>query len=506
MKGIKLKFIFSFIFLSFSLALFAGLRLPSVLSNNLVLQQDTLVKIWGWGKAGAIVKIVPSWSKETYQAKVSADGKWNLSLKTTKTSSKAQQISITSDDKLIIIQNILIGEVWLASGQSNMDFPMAKSTGWRTGVPNADEDIKKANYPEIRIFHVKQSLSPFVELEDCGGEWKILTPDNVKSFSAIAYYFGEELFKNLKNPVGLIQSTWGGTQAEAWTPKSYMSQNTLYKQLYTHQEELFNNYKKDSLAYTVTLDNYEKNKVNDPKITKPKVPKNPNNNQALSTLWIAMIRPLVPYTIKGVIWYQGESNNVRASDYFNVFSNMILAWRSEWRQGNIPFYFVQIAPHYKQSPELREAQLQTYAQIRNTGIVVITDVGDSTDIHPRDKKTPALRLAKWALAEQYGFKIQKAGPIFSNVNFEKDKAAVEFQHVGDGLYCSGNEIKGFEIAGVNGVYFKATAHIIKDKVVVNAVQVLEPKYVRYGWGNFFQVNLFNRAGLPASPFRSSIQF
>lgn len=506
MNGISLKFIISILFLSFSLVLFAELKLPSIFSNNLVLQQDTIVNIWGWGKPATMVNVLPSWTNKSYQTKVGADGIWKLSLQTPKSTAKPQNIHIKSSNQEKTIQNILIGEVWLASGQSNMDFPMAKSTGWRTGVPNAEEDIKKANYPEIRIFHVQQSLSPFHELEDCIGEWKVVTPENVRTFSAIAYYFGEELFKNLKRPIGLIQSTWGGTQAEAWTPKKYMFQNSLYTQLYTDQEQLFVNYKNDSIAYIQAIEEFNQHKKSDSAATKPKAPTNPNSNKALSTLWNAMIRPLVPYTIKGVIWYQGESNNVRAKDYFNVFSNLILAWRKEWGQQNLPFHFVQIAPHYKQSPEIREAQLQTYTQIRNTGMVVITDVGDSTDIHPRDKKTPALRLSRWVLAEQYGFNIQKSGPIFRQVDFVENKAIVDFDHIGTGLYCPDKNIVGFEVAGQDAVYYKAKAIISNDKVVVYADQVAEPKYVRFGWKNFFRVNLFNQAGLPASPFRSSFQF
>jgi len=501
-----LGFIFSFILINLSSAVFAELRLPSIISDNLVLQQDTKVNIWGWGIAGSTVIVKNSWSKVENKTIVYSNGKWKLNIQTPKASKVAQTIMISSGDEQVLVKNVLVGEVWLASGQSNMDFPMAKSSGWRTGVLNADKDIQRAQYPSIRIFHVQQNLSPFYEKEDCVGQWKEVNPNSITNFSAVAYYFGEELFKNLDQPIGLIQSTWGGTRVEAWTPNAYMNNNALYKGLFEEQQQSQDKYIQDSLAFRIAQHKYEQEKTTNTSLAAPKKPKHPNNNNVLSTLWNGMINPLVPFSIKGVIWYQGESNSNRSEDYTAVFSNMIFAWRKEWNLGNFPFYFVQIAPHYKQSPMIREAQLNTLSQVKNSGMVVITDVGDSTDIHPRNKKVPAIRLAKWALVEQYGKNIEKSGPIFKKANFQKEKATVEFDYTSEGLYCPDLEIRGFEIAGEDGKFHRAIAKIVNNSIEAYAPEVKEPLYIRYGWDNFFRVNLYNKAGLPASPFRSSIRY
>ncbi|HMR20153.1 MAG TPA: sialate O-acetylesterase, partial [Sphingobacterium sp.] len=373
-----------------------------------------------------------------------------------------------------------------------------------TGVLDEAEEMKDADYPQIRFFHVQQALSPFEELDDCKGEWKIVSPENIKDCSAIAFFFGREVFKGIRQPIGLIQSTWGGTHAESWTKMAYMKGNTLYKTLLENQQATFDRYPADSLTYVKALADYEAKKKESDSLTAPKKPQHPSNNKTLATLWNAMIHPLVPYTIKGVIWYQGESNNIRAADYTNVFSNMITSWRNEWQQGEFPFYFVQIAPHYKQDPEIRDAQLDTWRSIRNTGMVVITDVGDSTDIHPRNKRIPGDRLAYWALAKDYGQDITFSGPLFKSVAYDGQFAVVSFDYAGSELHAKGGVLKGFEIAAKDGVFYPADARIKGDKVVLCAGAVHEPRYVRYGWGKFFRVNLYNKEGLPASPFRSSI--
>jgi hypothetical protein len=467
----------------------------------MVLQQDAEVNIWGWGDMGKQVSIQASWLDETINTRVDSDGKWRAILVNPKTKAQIGRLTVKSGDQVLSVENILLGEVWLCSGQSNMDFPIAKSTGWRTGILHETEEMKDADYPQMRFFHVEQALSPFIELDDCKGEWKVVTSENIVDFSAVAFFFGRTVFKDINQPIGLIQSTWGGTHAESWTKMSYMKGNTLYAPLLEKQQEMFDRYRSDSLEYVKAMQDYEAKKEQD-KSSFPKKPAHPSNNKTLSSLWNAMIHPLVPFSIKGVIWYQGESNTVRSADYTNVFSNLIMSWRNEWKQGEFPFYFVQIAPHYKQDPEIREAQLEAWKTVRNTGMVVITDVGDSTDIHPRNKRIPGERLAYWALANDYGKNMVCSGPLFKSVVYQGRTAVVDFDYIGGGLTAQGARLTGFEIAGKDAVFYPADGQINGDSVVLSASMVKEPCYVRYGWGKFFRANLYNKDGLPASPFRS----
>ncbi|MFR9165446.1 MAG: sialate O-acetylesterase [Dysgonomonas sp.] len=479
----------------------ADVILPSVISDNMVLQQDSEVNLWGKASPNEKIKIVPSWNKKEYTIQAGQNGKWTVKIKTPKATTN-QTIAIEGDNK-ITLKNILIGEVWLCSGQSNMDFQIAKGKGWRTGVLNEEATMKDADYPEIRLFHVTQALSPDKELDDCDGYWEICTPENIKTFSAIAFFFGRELYNNLHVPVGLIQSTWGGTPAEAWTKMSVMENDPVYAQLVADHENTKNNYPAD-------LKKYEEEKARyDALINKgeeagkaPKKPKGINHNKALSILWNAMIHPLVPYTMKGVIWYQGESNSNRADDYTHVFTNMINSWRTEWEQGDFPFYFVQIAPHYKQPPQIREAQMKTWQTAKNTGMAVITDVGDSTDIHPRNKLVPAQRLSYWALAKTYGKDITYSGPLYKSMQIKGDKVILSFDYTDKGLTSKGGKLKGFAIAGNDKIFYPAETEINGNTVTVSSPNVNDPVAVRYGWDKFFRANLFNGADLPATPFRT----
>ncbi len=479
----------------------ADIKLPAVLSDNMVLQQQARVKIWGKADPSETVVVTPSWNKKNYTTQAGTNGKWMMEINTPKAVSN--QLLTIRGNNTIQINNILIGEVWLCSGQSNMDFPIAKSKGWRTGVVNEEEEMKDADYPEIRLFHVAQKLSPEQELDDCEGQWMICNPENLKDFSAVAFFFGRDLYKNLKTPVGLIQSTWGGTHAESWTKMSVMQNDPVYtdllKDYYAKKESYptdLKKYKEDSVRYEV-----EKAKGNK-ELKAPKKPSGIYHNKALSTLWNGMIHPLIPYTIKGVIWYQGESNSVRHEDYMHVFTNMINSWRTEWKQGDFPFYFVQIAPHYKQPPQIREAQLKTWQTVKNTGMAVITDAGDSTDIHPRHKQIPAERLVRWALAKDYGKKMSYSGPVFKSMKVNGNEAILNFSYTDNELIAKGGKLLGFVVAGEDRKFYPATATISNDKVIVYSPNVSNPVSVRYGWDKFFRVNLYNSAGLPVTPFRT----
>lgn len=479
----------------------ADVRLPAIISDNMLLQQQTRVNIWGKADPRESIQIKPSWSSKPYTTVADKDGKWLIKITTPKATTNQ---SITIEGKNTIqINNILIGEVWLCSGQSNMDFPIAKSKGWRTGILNEEEEMKDADYPEIRLFHVTQKLSPEKELEDCEGQWLVCNPENLKDFSAVAFIFGRELYKKLNNtPIGLIQSTWGGTHAESWTKMSVMENDPIYSELVKDFYTSRDNYPADLKKYEEDFKKYESEKQNGSIGKAPKKPQGINHNKALSTLWNAMIYPLVPYTIKGSIWYQGESNSVRYQDYTHVFTNMINSWRSEWKQGDFPFYFVQIAPHYKQPPQIREAQLKTWQSVKKTGMVVITDGGDSTDIHPRNKELPGLRLAKWALVNDYGKNISYSGPLYRSMKIKGNSAVLSFDYTDKGLSSQGELLKGFMIAGSEHQFYPATATIKGNTVVVSSAEIDNPIAVRYGWDKFFRVNLYNGTGLPATPFRT----
>lgn len=465
--------IFLVLVLIASLTAEAKVTLPAIFSDNMVLQQNTQVNVWGKAAPGEKVTVKASWLDKAVTAKAAANGKWTVKLKTPKATTN-QSVTVSGENE-ITINNVLIGEVWLCTGQSNMEFPVSRhpDVKWNTGMLNEAEELKDADYPEIRLFHVKHQLAHEGELDDCEGEWLVCNPKNLYDFSAVGFVFGRKLYKELKMPVGLIQSTWGGTHAESWTKLDVMKKNPLYADVL----------KDFALEGVKQQKNY------------CKVP---------ATLWNGMIHPILGYTIKGNIWYQGESNSIRADKYQQVFTNMINSWRKEWKQPDMPFYFVQIAPHYGQPATIREAQLRTWQSgLKNVGMAVITDAGDSLDIHPRNKTVTGERLAAWALAKQYGKDVTYSGPLFKTMKVEGNKAVLSFDYADDGLMTPDNEpVKGFIIAGEDRRFYLATAVVKGGRLEVSAPQVSVPVAVRYAYCNFFRVNLYNKAGSPATPFRT----
>lgn len=470
----KLSYPFLLLFILFiSLPLQAKITLPAIFSDNMVLQQKADVSFWGKARPGEKVTVTTSWDDKTYTVVTPANGKWALKLKTP--AAVSSQTLTVKGENTIAIHNILIGEVWLCTGQSNMEFPVAKNPAvkWKTGILDEDKEMKDADFPEIRLFHVEHQLAPDGEKDDCVGRWLVCNPQNLKDFSAVGFMFGRKLHKVLQMPVGLIQSTWGGTHAESWTTMEVMKNDPLYA-------DVLNDF---ALAKVKREKDY------------CKVP---------ATLWNGMIAPILGYTVKGNIWYQGESNSIRYEKYQQVFTNLINSWRKEWKQPDMPFYFVQIAPHYKQPAGIREAQLNTWQSgLKNVGMVVITDAADSTDIHPRNKRFTGERLAAWALAKQYGKKIAYSGPLYKGMKIKGDKVLLTFNYAESGLQTPDNApVKGFFISGADARFYPAIATIQGNKVELYAPQVNQPVAVRYGYGNFFRVNLYNKAGLPAVPFRT----
>jgi sialate O-acetylesterase len=408
----------------------------------------------------------------------------------------------------ITIQDVYVGEVWICSGQSNMEWPVHSTTG-------ADEAIKNSKNPQIRLFTVPKTTSDKL-LHEVKGKWQECNPDTVKNFSAVAYYFGRDLQKALNVPVGLIHTSWGGTRAEAWTRREVLESNPEWKRE-------FPRYEKAKADFPKALEKFKaehaerqqaaakaKEEGKKPP-TPPRPPQDPAKNaNSPSVLYNAMIAPLIPYGIKGAIWYQGESNAPAAYAYRKLFPAMIQNWRNDWKRGDFPFFFVQLAPYKAivKEPqesawaELREAQLMTAQHLPNAGMAVITDVGDPKDIHPRNKEPVGARLALAARAIAYGQPIEFSGPNYNSMEVVNNTAVLSFKHVGKGLEARDGPLTGFTIAGEDHNFHNAQAEIKDGKVYVSSAEVTRPVAVRYGWANCPVVNLWNKDGLPASPFRT----
>ena len=644
LKNKLMKSIFGTLLLFSFISTNANVTLPSVFSDNMVLQQKTNAAIWGKADPGSVVKIFTSWNNKKFTAKVDDAGNWKVKV-VTPSYGGPYNISVEQGNR-IDLKNVLIGEVWLCSGQSNMEMPLA---GWGK-VLNYESEIANANYPQIRLLqaiHVASNL-PLNDLKVRNGGWDICSPATVAEFSSTAYFFAKEIYNKTKIPIGLIHSSWGGTIAEAWT--SYETLKNLpdfaeaAKKIRDAGSGASSNFEQNLSEWKAALENYDvgnKNnwqtisyndadwkKINVPgnweasalpefdgvvwfrkKVTIPedwitkevklslgtidddditwvngvKVgginsyntdrvytvpssilkpgeniitvriedqvgnggfygdaakiyieengrkislagdwlykisfsmkdvpprPQDPNSPNRPSVLYNAMLHPIIQYSIRGAIWYQGESNAGRAYQYRALFAAMIKDWRNKFSSGDFPFYFTQLANFMKKDDqptpsawaELREAQLIT-TSLKNTGMATTIDIGDAADIHPKNKQEVGRRLALIALNKIYGKQNEYSGPLYQSYKKEGNKIVLTFTHA-DGLRVSSGKISGFSIAGADKKFYWADAKIAGNKVVVSAKQVPHPVAVRYGWANNPDVNLFNKANLPALPFRT----
>lgn len=457
---------------------FSDVRLPKILSSHMVLQRNSNVNIWGWADPGEQVDVAADWIDSKVSATANHQGQWQVKLRTPDTG-EAHSLTITGKNKLLL-EDILFGEVWIGSGQSNMEMPLVKVSNAYTGIKKSDVEVANARHPNIRLFQAGNfsSKEPLDDVEsgivmygvpEAKCEWRACSPDTIPTFSSTAYFFARELHTKLKVPIGIIDSSWGGTSAEAWTPKSGLRKLGFEKDLEQADES--------------------------PQQADKKIP---------TRLYNGMIHPLRNYKIKGVIWYQGESNAGRAHQYHELFSTMITEWRREFGY-DFPFYFAQIAPYGKKgenSAYLREAQLQTLSLPR-TGMAVAMDIGNLTDIHPKNKQEVGRRLALWALAKDYHQKITYSGPVFSNSVTRADKVYLRFDYAKEGLTTNnGLPPNHFEIAGSDQVFYPAKAEISGKQVIVSSKNVSKPKAVRYAFTSDAMPNLINAEGLPASSFRT----
>ena len=451
------------------------LNIPLVFGDNMVLQQNSSVPIWGWSKKNKQVSINVSWNDKLYSAKSDVNGKWMINIETPEYGGP-YEFSVNSIKQVVSFKNILIGEVWIASGQSNMQMILAG--GGREPVLRSLDMIAQAKNSNIRLFSVKRTSSD-KPTKNINGKWLVSNPTNAAEFSAVAYSFADYLNKVLGIPIGIINTSWGGSPAEAWTDSKTLLDNF-------QKSEIRNNHKDKAIHH------------------------NP------SSLFNAMINPLIPFKIRGAIWYQGESNVGRANNYTKLMNNMIDGWRLQWNQGSFPFYFVQIAPNgaggntNKTSQAfLREAQLMTMLQTENTGMVVTLDIGSEYTVHPPEKILVGKRLAYWALVKDYKLGgISFSGPVYKSLDIKGHKVIVNFDYAQNGITSYNKPIVGFEIAGSNKVFYKANAKVIRgyglnrSKLEVSSDSVKNPEAVRYGWKNYLIGNLYNSQGLPASSFRS----
>ena len=495
----------------------AAVKVNPLFTDSMVLQQNLECPVWGTATPGEkiSVSLSPSAPVKGDVAAISATadekGNWMVKLPKRAASSDPSTLTIKGENT-ITLKDVLIGEVWICSGQSNMEWPLNRAH-------NPAESVAAANNPMLRLFTVQRTTA-FEPQTTVVGKWAACTPQTAGGFSAVAYYFGRDLQAALKVPVGLIHTSWGGTPAQAWTSQEALKKHSELKGYVVNYNvpEMMKKYQSDSAKYLDMLAAYipkakdalEKSGTLLPLPAAPTMPV-AGPGQA-STLFNAMLAPLVPYGIAGAIWYQGESNAGQAYQYRTLFTAMIQDWRDQWGQGDFPFMLVQLAPFMKivteptesNWAELRESQWYATKILKKVGMAVITDVGEEFDIHPTKKEPVGARLAIAARNIAYGEKIAPAGPEFKDVKFTEGQAIISFGNVGKGLVKKGEELTGFTLAGEDKKFVNATAKIVGDTVVVTAEGIKEPKIVRFGWANFPVVNLWNEAGLPATPFRSDM--
>jgi sialate O-acetylesterase len=447
-----------------SVQLMAGVKLPSIFADNMVLQQKSNVPLWGWADANKRIKISTSWDHQSYSSVADKSGRWKVVIRTP-SAGGPYEIKI-DDGKALTLTNILIGEVWLCSGQSNMEIPMK---GYKNQpVLNSNNILAHANNAQLRLFHIERAVSNKPEL-DCKGSWQVSTPDAAATFSAVGFQFAGELQKILNVPVGIIESTWGGTPIEGWMSSESLSRFP-YEKIPSASD---------------TADRF-----------KP------------TCLFNGMISPIAGFTIKGVLWYQGENNVRHPYDYADLMTSMIGSWRKLWANDTLSFYYVQIAPwKYAANRDsvalLREAQQKVQDEVPHTGMAVSIDVGNEFTIHPPDKTTISERLLYWALGETYGMKgIAYRSPYFKSMQKNGNVISISLSNAPNGFTSDHEEIIGFEIAGADHVFHPAKARIFKDVIQVQSDDVPDPLAVHYAFKDWVSPNLYNTEGLPVAPFRT----
>ncbi|WP_200975677.1 sialate O-acetylesterase [Echinicola sp. 20G] len=453
---------------------FAEVKLPAIFSDNMILQQQMDAPIWGWTNAGETVSITTSWNNKTYETKANGEGEWNVKVSTPEAGGP---YSITiSDGQEMSLENVLIGEVWLCSGQSNMEMPLKGFPA--QPVIAGNEAIVNSKNSTIRLITVPRKSTVEVA-KDFEGQWEEAKPSTTSNFSATAWFFGTQIQRVLDVPVGLIHVSYGGSNIEAWMSEAMLEDFKEEITIPQQQEDI-------------------------------DVP-----NRTATALFNGMLSPVIGYGIKGAIWYQGESNNGRPEQYEELMVTMVREWRELWDEGEFPFYYCQIAPfnygmfnpneviEKNNSAYLRDAQRKATQRISNSGMAVLMDIGEKENIHPADKKAGGQRLAYLALNKTYGVEgFEYTSPEFEAMEIKGSTVIVAFDHVPNGITVYGKEVTNFEIAGEDRVFHPATAVLRRKSVILSSPQVEKPVAVRYAFKDFTVGEIFSTGGLPLSSFRT----
>jgi sialate O-acetylesterase len=497
----------------------AQVKLPALIGDHMVVQQDKSVAIWGWAGKGEAVTV--QFNGQEKKGVAGADGAWRVVFDPLKAADAQGPLELTvrgAKGPAIVVKDILVGEVWVCSGQSNMEWAMS----W---LPNPAPEIHRADNPNMRLFLVPKHPADR-PMDDVDAKWEPCSADSVRPFSAVAYYFGLELHKRLGVPVGLIESAWGGTLIEPWTPPVGFAAVPELKPILDGQAAKYADYQQALAKALPAWETWVRDsrkavtaKAPLPPVPDPGLPADPYDDpQAPTALYNGMIHALTPFAIRGAIWYQGESNRNDCLFYEKKMEALIQGWRLAWKLGDLPFYYVQLAPYdygyNRETPtgDIPDAQRLAYIweaqtnalRIPNTGMAVVTDIAALRDIHPINKRDVGYRLSLWARARTYGEKtLVYSGPLYKSMAVEGNLARLSFDSVGGGLISNdGQPLKWFEIAGDDHIFYKAEAEIAGDTVVVWSSKVPAPKAVRFAWDQMAVGNLANKEGLPASPFRT----
>ena len=495
------------LFFSLSAVAQAAVQLASPFTAHMVLQRDQPVPVWGTAEAGERVSV--SFGGQEKSVVADAVGKWRVDLDALVASSEGREFRVSGSKTAepIVLNDVLVGEVWLCSGQSNMVHTVSTSVYKWAGVINEAQEIAAASYPLIRMF-TGEAAKAYEPQARVGGEWRVCSPETVPAFSAIGYFFARDLQKELKVPVGIVTLAYGASCAEAWVRREALAADPRLN-------PMLEKFDAEVAAFralpkvTEQAGEARSQDVNAVAAPKPKAPKDPVQDQHNSTVMFnGMIAPVIPYAMRGVLWYQGESIAGGVAGgvelYPRVQAALVNDWRALWGQGDFPFYIVQLAGQNKPSnrPEVREAQA-TILSLKNTGMAVATDIGEEKNVHPYNKQAVGDRLARIALARTYGKAVEFSGPEYASMRVEGGAIRLTFTHATGGLVVRDGVLKWFEVAGADGKFVAAEARIDGDEVVVSSASVPEPKAARYAWVNFPDGgHLYNGAGLPAAQFRT----
>ena len=478
----------------------AEIKMSAVFGDSMVLQRQKPIHVWGWTDSNSGVAVSIDGKQQTTTS--DAEGRFDVTLPAMEAGGP-HEMTVASGTEKRTFSDVLVGEVWICSGQSNMQWSVSQSN-------DSDLESLAANFPQLRHITVPRvgSQEPQTSFD---GRWEKATPASIKELTAVGYFFGRQLHQTLDIPIGLIDNAWGGSAAEAWVNRDLMREDGKYDELLAKWRETEATYDHDAALASwkerVKKWNQEK------KGAKPREPRNPLEGQHRpANLYNGVLYPVIGYTIRGVIWYQGETNAGRAYQYRDLFPTMIQHWRDEWKQDDFPFYWVQLADYKAEAEapgdsnwaELREAQTMTLSKLPNTGEAVILNLGESSDIHPKNKQDVGKRLARWALAKDYGYDIPHQSPTYKSMTKEGNKIVLEFDHVGGGLdtFDVSTPI-GFTIAGEDQKFVAADGKILgKTKIEVSSESVPDPASVRYAWADNPVCNLQSKEGLPMTPFRT----